>query len=193
MVVAKTDAAHTGLSKLFAEHTMERTYVALTRGAPRPLVGTIETRLARSNTDRKKMAVVKNPDSGAGRHAITHYKAIETYGMLDKTAGLPAAAMIECRLETGRTHQIRVHMSHIGAPLIGDPVYARNKGIKAHGAGDAYDIAKRQARSFDRQALHAASLGFTHPVTGKDVLFEVPMPDDMAALAKALKKMPTTD
>jgi len=193
MVVAKTDATHAGLSKMFAEHTMERTYVALTRGAPRPLVGTIETRLARSNADRKKMAVVKNPESGAGRHAITHYKAIETYGMLDKTAGLPAAAMLECRLETGRTHQIRVHMSHVGAPLIGDPVYARHKGVKAHGAGDAFDIAKRLARSFDRQALHAASLGFTHPVSGKDVSFKVPMPDDMASLAKALKKMPKDD
>lgn len=190
MVAAKTEAAHKGLSEQFAAHSIERMYVALTRGAPRPLVGTVETRLARSTTDRKKIAVVRNPTSEAGRHAITHYKTRATYGLLDKGAGLPAAALIECRLETGRTHQIRVHMSHIGAPLIGDPVYARHRGIKSYGSGDAFIAATTCARKMTRQALHAAVLGFEHPVTGEAVRFEAAPPADMAELIKALEAMP---
>jgi len=190
LVVAKTEVAHAGLSALFAEHTIERTYTALTRGAPRPLVGTVEARIARSTTDRKKMAVPRNPESESGRHAVTHYKSIATYGQLDKGAGLPAAAMIECKLETGRTHQIRVHMSHIGAPLIGDPVYARHRGIKSYGSGEAFITATTLARKMSRQALHATSLGFVHPVTKEDLHFKAPLPDDMANLIVALEKMP---
>jgi 23S rRNA pseudouridine1911/1915/1917 synthase len=190
MVAAKTEAAHAGLSALFATHDIERTYTALTRGAPRPLVGTVEARIARSTTDRKKMAVPRDPNSEAGRHAVTHYKSIATYGLLDKGAGLPAAAMIACTLETGRTHQIRVHMSHIGAPLIGDPVYGRHRGIKSHGAGDAFITATTRARKLTRQALHASVLGFVHPVTGETVRYEAPLPPDMAELVEALEKMP---
>lgn len=190
MVVAKTEIAHAGLSALFAARDIERTYIALTRGAPRPLVGTVEARIVRSSTDRKKMTVPRNQNGEAGRHAITHYKALATYGLLDKSAGLPAAAMVQCKLETGRTHQIRVHMSYIGAPLIGDPVYSRHRGIKSYGSGSAFITATSRASKMDRQALHAASLGFVHPVTGQTLRFETPLPEDMADLVKALEKMP---
>lgn len=193
MVAAKTEAAHAGLSALFAAHDIERAYYAVTRGSPRPLVGTVNAAIARSTSDRKKMAVVRNPDSGAGRHAITHYKAIETFGLRDKGAGVPAAALIECRLETGRTHQIRVHLGHIGAPLIGDQVYGKNRGISAHGAGQAFIDATTAARKFPRQALHAAVLGFVHPVTGEEMRFEAPLPADMAGLLENLRAMPRKD
>lgn len=189
LAVAKTEAAHAGLSKLFKAHDIERTYLAITRGAPRPLVGTVDMRIARSTSDRKKMAVIRDEESESGRHAITHYKAKETFGELDKGVGLPAAALIECRLETGRTHQIRVHLAHIGAPLIGDPTYGRQRGIKAYGSGEAFIEATTLARKFERQALHAASLGFVHPVTGEDVFAEAPLPPDFAELLAALRAM----
>ncbi len=186
LVVAKTEAAHKGLSALFATHTIDRTYLALTRGAPRPGAGTVESDIARSPKDRKKMAVV--PD-GEGRHAVTHYKTLETYGQISKVEARPAAALIECRLETGRTHQIRVHMAHRNCSLIGDPVYGRHRGIKAYGRGDAFDTATQLARKLTRQALHAASLGFEHPVTGARVFVETPLPADLAALRLALQKL----
>lgn len=186
LVVAKTEAAHKGLSELFATHTIDRTYLALTRGAPRPGAGTVTSDIARSPKDRKKMAVV--PD-GEGRHAETHYKVLETYGEISKVEARPAAALIECRLETGRTHQIRVHMAHKNCSLIGDPVYGRHRGIKAHGRGDAFDTATSLARKLTRQALHAASLGFDHPVTGERIFVETPLPPDMQALQAALQKL----
>ena len=190
MVCAKTEAAHRGLSEQFAEHSIERAYLAFTRGAPRPLVGIVDERIARSKNDRKKMAIVRNPDSEHGRHAVTHYQTKATYGLLDKASGLPAAAMIECRLETGRTHQIRVHMAHIGAPLIGDPVYGKNRGIKSWGSGDAHAVATTAARKLPRQALHAAVLGFVHPVTKEPVRFEQTLPEDLAELKRLLEAMP---
>jgi 23S rRNA pseudouridine1911/1915/1917 synthase len=193
MVAAKTEAAHVGLSNLFAEHDIERSYLAVTRGAPRPLSGTIDEPIARATGDRKKMAVVRNPEGTHGRHAVTHYKAIETFGLRDKGTGLPAAALVKCTLETGRTHQIRVHMSHVGAALIGDPVYGRSKGVTAWGSGEGFDTARNAARSFERQALHAAVLGFVHPITGEDLRFEVPLPDDMAELIEALRLLPKDD
>lgn len=186
LVVAKTEAAHKGLSELFAKHDIERTYYALTRGAPRPLVGSVSTDIARNPKDRKKMAVV--PD-GDGRQATTHYKVLESYGEISKTEARPAAALIECKLETGRTHQIRVHMAHLGCSLIGDPVYGRHRGIKAHGRGDAFDTATGLARKLTRQALHAASLGFAHPVTGKPVFVETPLPADLEHLRTALQRL----
>ncbi len=186
LVVAKTERAHQGLSDLFARHDIDRTYLALVRGAPRPLAGSIETDIARSSQDRKKMAVV---ESGMGRHAITHYRALETYGEISKVEARPAASLIECRLETGRTHQIRVHMAHIGCSLIGDPVYARHRGIKANGRGDSFDRATQLARKLTRQALHAASLSFVHPVTGETVSGEVALPDDLQELQTALQAM----
>ena len=190
MVVAKSEAAHAGLSARFAAHDMERAYLALTRGAPRPLVGTVDAAIVRSPNDRKKMSVARDSLNDKARHAVTHYKTLSTFGRLDKTSGWPAAALIECRLETGRTHQIRVHMSHIGAPLIGDPVYGKNRGIKADGSGEAFVAATGAARKFPRQALHAAVLGFDHPLSGKRLRFEAPLPDDLAGLVDALRKMP---
>ncbi|MEP1144665.1 MAG: RluA family pseudouridine synthase [Henriciella sp.] len=186
LVVAKTEAAHKGLSELFATHDIERTYLALTRGSPRPSAGTVTTDIARSPRDRKKMAVVED---GEGRHAITHYKALETYGEISKVEARPAAALIECKLETGRTHQIRVHMAHLGCSLIGDPVYGRHRGIKATGRGDVFDTATGLARKLTRQALHAASLGFKHPVSGEPVFVETPLPEDMHAVRTALQRL----
>ncbi|MDJ0922199.1 MAG: RluA family pseudouridine synthase [Henriciella sp.] len=189
LVCAKSEAAHSGLSALFTAHDIDRTYLALTRGAPRPLSGTVEAAIARSKTDRKKMAVVRDDEDRQARHAITHYRALETFGQISKVEARPAAALIECRLETGRTHQIRVHMAHKGTPLIGDPVYGRHRGIKAEGRGVAFDQSMQVVRKLDRQALHAASLGFRHPVTGEDVLAEAPLPGDMAGVLSALRTL----
>jgi len=186
LVVAKTERAHQGLSELFAKHDIERTYLALTRGAPRPLSGSVQTDIARSAHDRKKMAVVSD---GLGRLAITHYKALKTFGMLSKADPSPAAALISCQLETGRTHQIRVHMASLGSPLIGDPVYGRHRGIKAWGRGDDFDLAVQAARKLTRQALHASSLGFKHPVTGQTVSVCAPLPEDMAGLVQKLENL----
>lgn len=206
MVAAKTEEAHTALTAMFAAHDIERIYLAVTRGSPRPLVGRIETNIARSQSDRKKMAVVKekhfradhwsNDVTGgedetlAGKPAITNYRVLETFGRLDATGTQPAAALIECRLETGRTHQIRVHMAHIGAPVLGDQTYGRHRWLKAEGKGPAFERATATAKAFPRQALHAAVLGFDHPVTGKAVRFERAPPPDMADLIDALRGMP---
>ena len=186
LVVAKTEPAHKGLSDLFAVHDIDRTYKALVRGAPRPLAGTVEGDIARSPRDRKKMAVV---EPGTGRHAITHYRALETYGQVSKVEARPAAALVECRLETGRTHQIRVHMAHIGCSLIGDPVYGRHRGIKAFGSGPPFDAATQAARRLTRQALHAASLSFIHPVTRERLSAEAELPEDFAKLKTALQDL----
>jgi 23S rRNA pseudouridine1911/1915/1917 synthase len=174
VVAAKTDAAHQALSALFAAHDIERVYIALTRGAPRPARGTIEGAIARSTHDRKKMALVKS----GGRHAVTHYAAERTFGPLDK----PLAGRVACRLETGRTHQIRVHLASKGAPCLGDPVY---------GAGSPAEPVRRAiaAAGLARQALHAAVLGFRHPTTGEPMRFESPLPPDMARLEALLAEL----
>lgn len=174
MVAAKSDVAHQGLSKLFATHDIDRLYVALTRGAPSPASGTIDTQLGRSPSDRKKMAVLKS----GGRRAITHYRVEAAFGPQDK----PLAARVACRLETGRTHQIRVHMASKGSPCLGDPVY---------GASQAAGPVREQvaAAGLKRQALHAALLGFVHPVTGQALRFETPLPPDMAALEAGLETL----
>jgi len=174
VVAAKTDAAHQGLSALFAAHDIERTYVALTRGAPSPIRGSIEGAIARSTHDRKKMALVKT----GGRHAVTHYTVTRTYGPPEK----PLAARVSCRLETGRTHQIRVHLASKGAPCLGDPVYGS-------GSPAAPVKAAIEAAQLSRQALHAAVLGFRHPVTGEALRFESPPPDDMAKLEDLLEAL----
>jgi 23S rRNA pseudouridine1911/1915/1917 synthase len=206
MVAAKTEAAHTALTAMFAAHDIERAYLAVTRGAPRPLVGRIENNIARSPNDRKKMAVVKEKhfradhwsndftdgedDTLAGKLAITNYRALETFGRLDATGTQPAAALVECRLETGRTHQIRVHMAHIGAPVLGDQTYGKHRWLKAEGKGPAFERATAAAKAFPRQALHAAILGFAHPITGEELRFERAPPADMADLIEALRAMP---
>jgi 23S rRNA pseudouridine1911/1915/1917 synthase len=206
MVAAKTEAAQTALTSMFAAHDMERMYLAVTRGAPRPLVGRIETNIARSPSDRKKMAVVREKHfredhwsndftegesaTMAGKPAITNYRGLETFGRLDATGTQPAAALVECRLETGRTHQIRVHLAHIGAPVLGDQTYGKHRWLKAEGKGPAFERATATAKAFPRQALHAALLGFVHPITGKDMRFERDPPADMADLIDALRAMP---
>jgi len=206
MIAAKSEAAHTALTAMFAAHDIERAYLAVTRGAPRPLIGRIETRIARSPSDRKKMAVVRerftkfdphsdDPAANAelephGKIAITNYRALATYGRLDATGTQPAAALVECRLETGRTHQIRVHMAHIGAPVMGDQTYGKHRWLKADGKGPAFERATHTAKAFERQALHAAVLGFNHPVSGKPMRFESKPPADMADLIDALANMP---
>lgn len=194
LVVAKSDAAHHGLSEQFAAHSVHRRYAAICYGVPeagdprlRGLRGTaweagatlrIETRLARHRTDRQKQAVFFD----TGRHAITRVVVAER-------AGAAAAALVSCRLETGRTHQIRVHMAHVGHGLIGDPVYGGTRRLSARALGAA---AVEAARHFPRQALHAAELGFEHPVSGAQLRFEAPLPGDMAALWAALKQGSTS-
>jgi 23S rRNA pseudouridine1911/1915/1917 synthase len=170
MVAAKSDAAHAGLSALFATHDIERAYIALTRGAPAPATGTIQTQIGRSSHDRKKMAVLKT----GGREAITHYSVEQAFG-----GSKPVAARVRCVLETGRTHQIRVHLASKGAPCLGDPVYGNGAPVNAVRA-------IIEEAGLARQALHAAVLGFIHPVTGERLRFETPLPADMAALAAGL-------
>ena len=174
MVAAKSDRAHQGLAALFAAHDLERAYIALTRGAPDPATATVTTRLGRSPHDRKKMAVLK----AGGREAITHYRVQAVYG----SAPRPQAARVLCRLETGRTHQIRVHLAHKGAPCLGDPVYG-------HGAPTATLREAVAASGLTRQALHAAVLGFVHPVTGEKLRFDTAPPPDMQTLEAALTQL----
>jgi 23S rRNA pseudouridine1911/1915/1917 synthase len=174
MVAAKTDAAHAGLSALFARHDIDRRYLALTRGTPGTSHGMIQTLLGRSPHDRKKMAVLKS----GGREAITRYRVERAFGPPDK----PLAARVACELETGRTHQIRVHLASKGAPCLGDPVYGS-------GSPAAPVKAAIEAAGLHRQALHAAVLGFVHPVTGERLRFETPLPADMAALETGLNAL----
>src|SRR5262249_13030662 len=151
VVVAKHDTAHNGLAKLFAKHDIERVYYAVTRGAPKERTATIENRLARSSEDRRKFVVVRDPTSEAGKIARTQYWTVESFGQsIFESAGRAAASLIECRLGTGRTHQIRAHLAHIGAPLIGDPLYGKHRGLNA--AGPLAPEADAAARAFPRQA-----------------------------------------
>ncbi len=191
LVAAKNDAAHQGLSAAFSTHDIERVYEAIAVGAPRPGVGTINALLARSLTDRKKMAVVKNPQRVDARKAVTHYKLLESFGR--KRAKLPGdaiASRLQCRLETGRTHQIRVHLSSIGHPLIGDPLYGRGPGLSGLKPGaPETDRAIEGIKSFRRQALHAKVLGFVHPVTGETLRFERDAPADFQKLLALLRQI----
>ncbi len=177
LVVAKTDAAHMGLSRLFADHgrtlPLVREYEAFVWGAPDRVHGVVEAPIGRHAIHRERMAVVS---PARGREAITHWELVEDYGV---------AARLACRLETGRTHQIRVHMAHLGHPLIGDSVYGAGFKTKTALLGEE---AKAAVESLGRQALHAATLGFEHPVTGEELMFESPLPDDLERLAAALHR-----
>jgi 23S rRNA pseudouridine1911/1915/1917 synthase len=171
MVVAKTEAAMAGLSAAFAARDLTRAYLALCWGVPAPPAGAIAGAIGRDPRDRKRMAVVAR----GGRAATTHYRLLRAWGA--------AVALLECRLDSGRTHQIRVHLAASGHPLLGDPVYLR----RIPAAARALPAAARQAAlDFPRQALHAARLGFRHPVSGAALAFETPPPADMAALMASL-------
>ncbi|MDQ4087883.1 MAG: RluA family pseudouridine synthase [Pseudomonadota bacterium] len=165
LVVAKTDMAHEGLAAQFARHSLHRLYLAIVAGIPSPASGTIDAPLARSAANRKKMAIVAE---GRGKRAVTHYRIVRA---------LREAALTECRLETGRTHQVRVHMASIGHPLLGDPVYGRARPRHR-------EILKNL--NFHRQALHAAELGFAHPVSKENLTFKSPLPSDIQELFGAL-------
>lgn len=186
MVVAKTDKAHKGLAAQFADHgrtgPLERGYLALVWGSPEPWRGTIDAPLGRSNTDRTKIAVLKH----GGKEAITHYEVMERF---PQKAGRDAtAALIECHLETGRTHQIRVHMAAAGHPLIGDQDYGRGFLTKANKLPEPL---ASTVRSFPRQALHAFLISFEHPLTHKILRFESEMPQDMDNLTEAFRDLGT--
>lgn len=165
LVVAKNDPAHEGLARQFRKHSIHRLYKAIVSGIPLAGQGRIEANLARSSHNRKKMAVVEAP---RGKHAVTFW---------EKKTNLKEAALVECRLETGRTHQVRVHMASIGHPLIGDPFYGRTR--KAH-----RNLLKEM--DFKRQALHAAELGFDHPISGDRLSFTSALPSDFSELLEAL-------
>lgn len=188
VVAAKHDAAHHGLAKLFAKHNLDRVYYAVTRGAPKERAARIENVLVRSNEDRRKYVVARNAETSAGKNAITDYWTVESFGQqAGASAGRAAATLLECRLHTGRTHQIRAHMAHLGCPLIGDPLYGKQRAFKAEGAR-AMEVAV-VVEAFPRQALHAAVLGFVHPITGAALRFESAMPADMAVLLAALREL----
>jgi 23S rRNA pseudouridine1911/1915/1917 synthase len=165
LVVAKTDVAHEGLAKQFAAHSIDRRYLAIVNGVPKAAEGTVDAPLARSTHDRKKIAIVEGK---RGKRAVTHWKRLKV---------LKVSALVECRLETGRTHQVRVHMASIGHPLLGDPVYGRGKSVHRQLLNQL---------DFKRQALHAAGLEFTHPVTKVRLSFESALPSDMQELFTAL-------
>jgi len=184
LVVAKTDQAHRALSQQLAyrgrERELERGYLALVWGAPPRPRGTIDAPIGRHKTSRTKMAVV--PVVRGGREAVTRYQVLATFGRGPE----PIASVLECRLETGRTHQVRVHLSSIGTPLIGDPVYGQGFKSKLRKLPEPL---QSKLVSFNRQALHAASLAFVHPVSGTLLEFNSLLPDDFAMIVDALKEL----
>jgi len=173
LVAAKTDRAHHMLSRQFETRTAERAYLAVVWGVPTPASGRIEGNIGRDPRNRKKMTVVHG---GKGKPAATLYRRLKQFGGI--------ASLIECRLETGRTHQVRVHMTHAGHPLIGDPLYGRSTRARIKGLTASVVDA---LRSFPRQALHARLLAFDHPTTGERLRFEVEMPKDMKELCSILE------
>ena len=182
MVVAKTDHAHRHLAEQFADHgrtgVLDRRYRALVWGVPSPVHGQVNAAIARSSQNRLQMAVVRS----GGREAITHFTCLKRFGDPQQ----PLASEIECRLETGRTHQIRVHMTHIGHPVIGDPVYGRGLRSKVNRLPAP---ARALIEALNRQALHAAVLQFAHPSSQETLRFEQPLPRDMASVRDALAEL----
>ena len=173
MVAAKTDEAHAGLTEAFAARRIERAYEAMVWGVPTPSSGRIEGAIGRDPKNRKKMAVVTR----GGKSAATNYRALERFGNV--------AARVECRLESGRTHQIRVHMTQIGHPLVGDALYGRSRRRRISGLSAPVAEA---LTGFPRQALHARLIGFDHPVTGRHLKFESECPSDIQGLIKTLHR-----
>jgi 23S rRNA pseudouridine1911/1915/1917 synthase len=180
LVAAKNDRAMASLARQFAARTIERAYHAVAWGAPRAGEGVIEGDIGRNPFDRKRMAIVRTQ----GKPARTRYRMLERYG----SEARAFASLIECRLETGRTHQIRVHLAHLGHPLIGDSVYGRAR-KPPRAKTEAEQRAYTSAAEFPRQALHAWLLGFQHPSSHKDVRFETKWPDDFAGLIAALRTL----
>jgi len=176
IVVAKNDFTHSNLSKQFSDHTIERTYDAIVWGSLRPSKGKINEKISRSIKNRQLMAISKNK----GKTAITNYKTIRTFS----NSNLPKISLIECKLETGRTHQIRVHMSYKGNPILGDKSYGKSKKKFKNINPDV----EKDINNFNRQALHAKSLGFVHPKTKKQIFFEGKKPKDFEMLIKNLEK-----
>ncbi len=175
LVVAKNDIAHRDLVDQFSTRSIHRVYCAIVWGVPQPRAGTIEGNIGRSARDRKKMAVVP---AGAGRSALTRYKVVEAFNDI--------AARLECRLGTGRTHQIRVHLTHLGHPLVGDATYGKPPLSRLR----RFPAARKAADSLGRQALHAQSLGFRHPLTGKELSFSSPLPLELERLIATLRIKP---
>jgi len=175
IVAAKTDAAHHGLSALFAAHDIDRVYIALTRGAPRPAKGTIEGAIARSTHDRKKMALVKS----GGRHAVTHYATERAFGPQEK----PLAARLACRLETGRTPPDPRPPGQQGDALPG------RSGLRLRARRPPRSAPPSKLHCFRGRPLHAAVLGFRHPITGEAIRCESPLPPDMADLEAGLAEL----
>ncbi len=182
LVAAKTDDAHSGLARQFADHgrtgPLQRRYRAIVWGCPAADRGTIDAPIARAPNSRTKMAIART----GGRHARTHYTLVARYHWGDR----PVASLIACRLETGRTHQIRVHLAHLGHPVVGDPDYAAGFKTMANVLPEA---SAARIASFTRQALHAGCLGFRHPVSGADLRFSAPCPADMAALLEVFQRL----
>jgi 23S rRNA pseudouridine1911/1915/1917 synthase len=175
LVAAKSEKAHTGLAEQFAAHTIARAYDALVWGVPRQKSGVVAGQISRSTSNRKKMTVSK-----FGKYAETHYEVITAFGEV--------ASLVRCTLKTGRTHQIRVHMTSLGHPLVGDQTYGAIPSKILRGLDDK---SAEALRTFPRQALHARLLGFKHPITGRKVKFERDAPKDMKTLLSSLKKLNT--
>lgn len=169
LVIAKTPWAMTHLARQFFDHTVDRKYWALVWGAPEPPDGTIEANVVRDTSDRRRMMVSREAD--LGKHAVTHYRTLEDFYYV---------SLIECQLETGRTHQIRVHMRHLGHPLFNDGRYGGDKIRKGTVFTRYRQFVENTFRVMPRQALHARTLGFTHPITGLRMEFEAELPDDFA-------------
>ncbi len=171
LVVAKTPNAKTHLGKQFFDKTTKREYVAIVWGTPSPENGRIEGNIGRSLKDRLQMAVF--PDGDMGKHAVTHYETIESFGYV---------SVVKCRLETGRTHQIRVHMKHIGHPLLNDARYGGDQILRGTTSAKYRQFVMNCFDICPRQALHARTLGFVHPETGEELFFSAPVPDDMTTM-----------
>ncbi len=216
LVVAKHDQAHLGLSKQFSDHSVKRNYIAFSRNAPDPENGELITHLVRSGTNRQKMAVLTITDKQEqikGKKATTFYQTLQTYGQKSKSSiGRAKAAKLVCQLKTGRTHQIRVHMAHLGCPLLGDQLYGRKVNVErilnqtnfkdntasfsnspitdqSISIQSIHDSEEKIIKPFRRQALHAAILGFVHPINHQYLEFETKLPKDMQRLEKFLQRL----